>query len=80
MINRISEKDVRIEHLLHSCYDSIGSKLADIINEFGGMSGDSKSAKRSKRFGTKEGISAIVSRWLMIQELYGVLLYVAVDM
>lgn len=78
MMSSISEKKVRIE-LLHSCYDSIGAKLADVINECGGMSGDSKSAKRSKRLGTKEGISAIVSRWLMIQELYGVTLCCIVD-
>ena len=79
MMSSISEKKVRIELLLHSCYDSIGAKLADVINESGGMSGDSKSAQRSKRLGTKEGISAIVSRWLMIQELYGVTLCCIVD-
>ena len=79
MMSSISEKKVRIELLLHSCYDSIGAKLADVINECGGMSGDSKSAQRSKRLGTKEGISAIVSRWLMIQELYGVVLCCSVD-
>lgn len=76
LMHRIKRSEIEIEKLRHSCCDAISDRLAEFIDNKGGMGGQSKSAKRAKRMSTKEGISAIMSRWFLIQELYGVLLIV----
>lgn len=74
LTRRVKQSEIGIEKLRHSCCDAISDRLAEFIDKKGGMDGQSKSAKRAKRMSTKEGISAIMSRWFLIQELYGVLL------
>ena len=74
LMHRIKRSEIEIEKLRHSCCDAISDRLAEFIDKKGGMGG--QSAMRAKRMSTKEGISAIMSRWFLIQELYGVLLIV----
>ena len=46
--------------------------FADAIDAQGGFDDKSKTAMKCKKDGTKSGIMAMMERWFLIQELYGV--------
>ena len=60
------------EHERQNTLDRIISGFADAIDAQGGFDDKSKTAMKCKKDGTKSGIKAMMERWFLIQELYGV--------
>ena len=52
--------------------DRIIEQFADAIEKKGGFNKSTKTAEKCKSQGTKNGIRALMERWFLIQELYGV--------
>ena len=71
---RIPQKDIIQEILRHKYLEEIVRQFADEIDNRGGFKGNSKTAKFCNRFDTKQGISALMERWFLIQDLLGVLI------
>ena len=71
---RIPQKEIIQEKLRHHYLLKIVERFAEEIDKKGGFLGNSKTAKFCRRDGTKKGISALMERWFLIQELLGVLI------
>ena len=63
------------EHERQNSLNRIIEGFADAIDAQGGFDDKSKTAMKCKKDGTKSGIKAMMERWFLIQELYGVAFY-----
>lgn len=71
-MSRIPKKDICIELKRQYFLSRIVENFANAIDNEGGFKEGTKTAIKCRRMGTKEGIKAMMERWLLIQELYGV--------
>ena len=71
----IQKSRIVTEHERQNTLNRIIEAFADAIDALGGFDDKSKTAMKSKKDGTKSGIKAMMERWFLIQELYGVCLY-----
>lgn len=70
---RIKKKDILTEKRRQETLNRIITNFASLIDNEGGFKEGTKTALKCKRLGTCEGIKAMMERWFLIQELYGVL-------
>lgn len=70
---RVNKRSILKEYKRKDALSEIIKRFADKIDSEGGFTSRSKTAKKCKGVGTANGIRAMMERWFLVQELYGVL-------